>query len=77
MFDFLGDVSRKTKANDLEKRWFDITSINTVIPALYYESVDYINSLSFILTVGFSETNGVNSRYTAGVTILVHGTVGA
>ncbi len=25
MFDFFGDVSRKTKANDLEKHWFNIT----------------------------------------------------
>ncbi len=28
MFDFFGDVSRKTKANDLEKRWFDITTVH-------------------------------------------------
>ncbi len=28
LFDFFGDVRRKTKANDLEKRWFDITSYN-------------------------------------------------
>jgi hypothetical protein len=68
---------RRYKSCSCTMYTLQVPCLITVIPAQYYESVDSVRSLSFSLTVGFSETNCVNSRYTAGVTILVLGTVGA